>query len=360
MWAIFLALAKVECSFLIHSFLIVEGGAVCQKAGSDITRVRWLICFLYQRMVDRVLVMDVSTSELKTKVLPSALVIFDLVTGVPNALPYPKKADGSMSRDHTWIVSSALNPMWLASKPWEADPSLGTQMDLLPSCRQAVNWFGVLYTGEDESTVREMAENTKTWSFMQKWGYDRLNGIKDSLLAQWEMDIAVKEPVTHVVPEPTPTDATDMADPVAQEFAERDAQLAAMSGGAGPDKEALIAAHYDKHSVACMEDNLRWALRPFSKPQWVDLFRQHAFVVNRRNVTVWAFDPDLEREPQPSDKQSAQTCHTMIDTVLAENFIFAMEEICGANRDDSLTDILMLSDGRHPRNLTLCSKMVNR
>ena len=103
---------------------------VCQKAGADLSRVRWLIALVYHRLQHHIMDINVSFSDLRLKVLPEAFIIHELVTSIPPLLSYPPESDGKLSIDSIWVASTSANAVWHERRQSTKDMTYGMALDL--------------------------------------------------------------------------------------------------------------------------------------------------------------------------------------------------------------------------------------
>ena len=122
---------------------------VCQKAGADLCRVRWLISLVYHRLKCDIMDVNVSYSHLRTHLLPEALLMHELVSSIPPLLQYPLESDGKMPIDSVWVTSTSANAMWYARRQLSKDMVYGMALDLTPSALMAVSFMHSLYQGEE-------------------------------------------------------------------------------------------------------------------------------------------------------------------------------------------------------------------
>ena len=68
----------------------------------------------------------------------------------------------------------------------------------------------------------------------------------------------------------------------------------------------------------------------------------------------WLYDPDLDREPQPAERQSALGTGTLCDVIILENSFGALEEVLDPIAVDGprARDVVMILDGKHRRSVT--------
>jgi hypothetical protein len=163
---------------------------VCQKAGADVSRVRWFISFIYFRLTHNLLAMNTPLSDLKVRVLPEMSIIHEMITALPPLLPYPPSNDGKPAPDTVWVTSTSANVLWYERRQTTKDNIYGMTLDLTPSALLAVQFMDALYRGEEERTLLEMMHNCKAMSAVQKLDYAGLGGggFKDRLMAQYTID----------------------------------------------------------------------------------------------------------------------------------------------------------------------------
>ena len=67
-----------------------------------------------------------------------------------------------------------------------------------------------------------------------------------------------------------------------------------------------------------VEEIVMFYHRPLTKPEWVDAFKTNHFIAQTKGETLWVFDPDLDREPAPHDRQGTLNVPNYIDQVHVE------------------------------------------
>ena len=166
---------------------------VCQKAGADLCRVRWLISLVYHRLKCNIMDVNVSYSYLRVHLLPEALLMHELVSSIPPLLPYPLESDGKLPIDTVWVTSASANAMWYARRLSTKDMVYGMALDLSPSASMAIAFMNSLYQGEEDRVFPDMLVNCKAMTAIQKLSYYSLNGgaFKDRLMDQFRIDTRI-------------------------------------------------------------------------------------------------------------------------------------------------------------------------
>ena len=114
-----------------------------------------------------------------------------------------------------------------------------------------------------------------------------------------------------------------------------------------------------KHVTVKFDEMIMFCNKPITKPEWVDTFKTHHFICQRKGETLWVFDPDLDREPVVHEKQSIANAAKVIDVVHFENFCTAFEEVVDVT-NTNITDLLIVSDCKHRPNLNTIYKHVKK
>ena len=104
-----------------------------------------------------------------------------------------------------------------------------------------------------------------------------------------------------------------------------------------------------KHVTAKFDEMVMFCLKPLTKPEWVVAFNESHFISQRKGETLWVFDPDLDREPTPGERQTMSSTTSVTDAVHFENFCTAFEEVVDAANPNFL-DLLLVSDAKHRPN----------
>ena len=339
---------------------------VCQKCGSDTSKIFWVVNFLDYRMRAGVLSNTTSLSELKAKLLPVALTIYDMQLALCSYLKYDvSESDATPNLDHIWVTSSAANPNWLEYAQSACNPQLGSMLDLCESAKLAIKWCASLVSGEEDSLLKEIAENCKAATAEQKLTYQKVGDVKDRVLKQFAIDITRMTPGETAGSEEQPGanvagegDAERMKRATEAELRDRELiMLKTAKAAAEPkDKETAIKEYIDKYATGIVAEWFSWMVRPLTRPNWVDAFKNNHFITTRKEEVLWIFDPDGDKEPIPGDRNSITNTSTLVDMTFAENFVVAFESVVD---DQPLArDFLLLSDGQHFRNLSQVLKLV--
>ena len=349
-------LVKAKPLFGLKSALTQMGKLILsmQKAGSEPAKIRWLISFLYMRLNNGALPMDAPIGELRSRYLPDALTIFDLVTSVPAVLPYPDDATGKPCIDCIWVECTSANPLWIGHRRSLDDKSAhGTIIDLQPGSKMGVKWMESIYRGEEATVIREMSENCKSMQPTQKLSYEKLDDIKIRLAKQFAKDTAPAESA--------PSPHTPPIDPAKAELDELKSRESALSVVAPPpqlNKDQLIKNWYSGFSNDIMNELFIWTNRPLTKDDWRALFSGHSFIVNRRSeVTAWVWDPDLDREVVPQENKGIDTTKSIVDALSYDNFLVGMESVVETSQ---ARDVLVVNDAKHRRNFTNLIKPIKK
>ena len=314
---------------------------VCQKAGAEVARVRWLVSFLYFRMKNNLLEHSCPVQQLKMKVLPEALLIHELVTALPPLLSYPRDHDGKSPIDTIWVTATSANALWYERRQASKDHNdFGMALDLTPSASMAVAFMDGLYRGEEDRVWPEMMANCKAMTAHQKLDYGPLSGggFKDRLLEQFKRDTTP----------PVIEDAEPAEPEIDPDLLERDRKLQELMTikPVQRSKEDLIEEYYYKHVTTKFDEMVVFLIRPLTKPEWVEEFQKNHFIAQRKGETLWVFDPDLDREPTPQERESVHHAKSFIDPVHFENFCTAFEEMVDVT-NGNIVDMLLVSDAKH-------------
>ena len=179
---------------------------MCQKAGADLALVRWLISLIYFRMKHNLLEHNCPVLNLKVRVLPEALLIYELVTAIPPLLSYPRDHDGKPPPDTIWVTATSANALWYEQRQEKKDTHFGMALDLTPSASMAIKFMDALYRGEEDRVWPEMMTNCKAMTALQKLDYGALSGggFKERLLHIFKLDTEPPpvEDAEQVAPEP--------------------------------------------------------------------------------------------------------------------------------------------------------------
>ena len=106
-----------------------------------------------------------------------------------------------------------------------------------------------------------------------------------------------------------------------------------------------------KHVTVKFDEMVMFCIRPLTKPEWVEEFKKNHFIAQRKGETLWLFDPDLDREPAPAERESVHHAKSFIDHVHFENFCTAFEEVVDVT-DSNTIDLLLVSDAKHKANFS--------
>ena len=366
-----------------------------QKSGSDLYKVRWMVSYMDYRMLEKTMPNDCSITELKTRYIAQALLTYELHHAVNTAiLPYhdargsgPDGGDGAgaggsgglqsspeaqsdptsgpspddqqstvktPSVDVLWIKSCAANPKWYSHVKAnnDAQKMFGSQLDLMPSTKQTVKFFESVVRGEEESMLKEMIENCKAMTSEQKLTYVTLKPTVEKIVNQVRTDTAPPSV------EATTAEATlevrehdEQRKQVEADLGKRDSDLSkAMHHTV--DRAAEVNKYYNTFVEEQLNDQFVFQLRPLTKPEWIELFQNHVFVVNRGQNCDWIFDPSQDKEPAPSERQSIENATVQADITTAENFLGAAEKVMDHR------DKVILSDAKHRRNMPQLMKLL--
>ena len=348
---------KAKMQFGMRSMLtqMSKFVTICQKAGSCPQKCRWLISWVYLRLSEGTLSTTLSLSDLKSKVVPIMLQSFDLINEVPKLFMFPKQSDGTSMVDMLWVNMACERPLWLSfAKRGDVDKSYGVMFDLQDSTKQALRWCERLNHSEFDGTLKEINDNWKSHTPLQRLGYEKFEGFLDSLKAKHDEDLAAMQPE----PEPlvTPVVSDSIQTTRAAEINAREVVIEGMPDAPPPNKDQLIEKEYEKHARECLTDNIQFADRPRTKPDWNTALSTHSFIANRGDC-VWIYDADLDKEPIPGERQSTANTCCPPDLTLVENMVSAMEEVLYTS---DAKDVILLSDGRHPRNLRDMQKLCKK
>ena len=99
--------------------------------------------------------------------------------------------------------------------------------------------------------------------------------------------------------------------------------------------------------------------KPLTKPEWVEEFPKNHVIAQRKGETLWVFDPDLDREPTPQERESVHHAKTFIDPVHFENFCTAFEEVVDVT-NNHIVDLLLVSDAKHRPNFNNVHKHIKK
>ena len=216
-------------------------------------KTRWLVSSLYMRMSSGVLSTTVTYDLLKNKVLPPALLTYELVQAIPPKMPFPGPTGGgeAKSMDTVWTECTSAQPLWIGhAKTQSGDQSIGSMVELKPSSKMAVKLMEKLHSGEEENLLREMSENCGGMTTDQKFQYEKLKDFLPALIKQWEIDTSCpKQSCPAQDAEPPAAGALRM---VQEELAERQRSLAMSQQQQDPAvaKEKAIEEYYDKRTTA--------------------------------------------------------------------------------------------------------------
>ena len=338
---------------------------LCQKSGNEIARVRWFVCFTHHRLSSGNLDADATADFLKTKFFPICQQVWELVTQIPPLIPYNFNPDATADEiNSTWVTNTAAQPLWLKSAKSGNDKSIGVMFDLTPSARSAVKFMDSLYSSEKDWLMIEMASNCKQMAPFQKLSYDKLDNFKESLLSAYNDEKRVTlDPPGHadVASDADATAAVEKQalDDVALKGEWADREKRAAIPAPVKDKETCISEWYDRYTKEQMEENLVFAERPLTKTDWNAFVKSHTFITNRKCDTMWLYSPDLDKEPQPGERQSQHNWRCAADTTMVDNFFSAIEDVM-IGGESTFKDVVVTCDGKHRRNLTACLKSLKK
>jgi hypothetical protein len=114
-----------------------------------------------------------------------------------------------------------------------------------------------------------------------------------------------------------------------------------------------------KHVTVKFDEIIMFCNKPITKPEWVDTFKTNHFIGQRKGETLWVFDPDLDREPSPQERQSVANAVNFIDVVHFENFCTAFEDVVDVT-NNNIVDLLLVSDCKHRTNFTTIYKHIKK
>ena len=173
-----------------------------------------------------------------------------------------------------------------------------------------------------DSTLKEIDSNCKAQSPQARIQYEKFEEFWTLLQRQIDADIkASREDADAKTPMPEVQEK--------DEFQQRQSQNDETEDNCAMTpalKEKMIEEYYNKHARDCLDDIVQFAPRPTTKPNWDEVLRNHCFVKNRGDC-VWIHDADLDREPQPSERQSTSNCHCIMDPQVTENLLTSIEEV---------------------------------
>ena len=103
-----------------------------------------------------------------------------------------------------------------------------------------------------------------------------------------------------------------------------------------------------------LSDTCAFTNGPLTRGDWLSTIANHTYIANRKEgeMTMWLFDPALDKEPLPAERQSMDQTDVIVDAVLSDNFLSAMEPVVDGR------DMLVLSDAKHRTNLKTMMKSV--
>ena len=147
-------------------------------------------------MKNNILDRNCATQLLKTKVLPEALLIYDLVTAIPPLLPYPRDNDGKSPTDTIWVTATSATALWYERRQTTKDNHYGMALDLSSSAAMAVKFMHALYRGEEDRILPDMLYNCKAMTPVLKLNYGGLcgGGFKERLVDTFNKDTEVAPP----------------------------------------------------------------------------------------------------------------------------------------------------------------------
>ena len=99
--------------------------------------------------------------------------------------------------------------------------------------------------------------------------------------------------------------------------------------------------------------------KPLTKPDWVETFKKSHFVAHRGPDCLWIFDPELDREPMPGERQSTANYPLTLDPMHFGNFCTAFDEIVDIT-NTTTSDMLLVGDAKHELNFANIHKHIKK
>ena len=101
-----------------------------------------------------------------------------------------------------------------------------------------------------------------------------------------------------------------------------------------------------KHVTTKFDEMVMFCIRPLT-------------ITQRKGETLWVFDPDVDREPAPQERESVLHAKSFIDAVHFENFCTAFEEVVDIT-NNNVVDMLLVSDAKHKLNSNVVHKSIKK